>query len=112
MRSSHASNGNKGSTNNETNNGTPTTRPHDGRCFLDFRLLGNDGFRTGLFHPFVGLFLQKLCAMDGSELCPTLDFARLFKMFPPTHFLFKTAAFDQFAKPTNRFLDGLFIPND
>ena len=52
-----------------------------------------------------------LTTMDGSEFGSPLDFARLFKVFAPTHLFFKTAALDQFAKPPNRFLNGLFVPN-
>jgi hypothetical protein len=65
-----------------------------------------------LFSSFCGEPLKKLTAMDGSKPGSTLDFARLFEVFPPAHFLFKTAAFDQFTKPTNCFLNGLFVPND
>ena len=65
-----------------------------------------------LLAPFFGLPQKKLGTMDGSKFGTSLGFARLFKVFPPTHFFFKTASLDQFAKPTNRFLNGLFVPND
>jgi len=71
-----------------------------------------DSSATYLLVPFVSLPLKKLGTMNGSEFGASLDFARLLKVFPPTHFLFKTASLDQFAKPTNCFLNGLFVPND
>ena len=65
-----------------------------------------------LFSSFCGEPLKMLATMDGSESGSPLDFARLFKVFPPAHFFLKTASFDQFAKPANCFLNGLFVPND
>jgi hypothetical protein len=65
-----------------------------------------------LFSSFCGEPLKMLTTVDGSESGSPLDFARLFEVFPPAHFLFKTASFDQFAEPTDCFLDGLFVPND
>ena len=65
-----------------------------------------------LSSPFSGKPLKMLTAMDGSESGSAFDFARLFEVFPPAHFLFKTASFDQFSKPSDCFLNGLFVPND
>jgi hypothetical protein len=56
--------------------------------------------------------LHKMGTMDSAKSGAPFGFARLFKVFPPTHFFFKTASFDQFAKPTNRFLDRLFLSNN
>jgi len=62
--------------------------------------------------PFVCVPLKKSDFMNRPESGTPLGFTGFFKMFPPAHFLFKTASFDQFAKPPNRFLNGLFVPND
>jgi hypothetical protein len=66
---------------------------------------------SDLFSPFGSEPLKMSTPVDGSKSGTPLDFARLFKMLPPTHFFLKTASFDQFTKPSNRFLNGLFVPN-
>jgi hypothetical protein len=50
--------------------------------------------------------------MDGPEPCATFGFARLFEVFSSAHFFFEAASFDQFAKAADRFLNGLFVPNN
>jgi hypothetical protein len=87
--------------------------------------ISRDMFKTGkqdrsakrcrfkeLSHSFVGKSLKMSATMDGSKSGSPLDFARLFKVFTPTHLFFKTATFDQFTKPSNCFLNRLFVTND
>jgi hypothetical protein len=51
-------------------------------------------FANAVLCPFGSEPLKMFATMNGSEFGSSLDFARLFKVFPPPHFLFKTASFD------------------
>jgi hypothetical protein len=50
-------------------------------------------------------------ATRGPQSGTTAGLARLLIIFPPTHFLLDAASLNQFAKPADRLLNGLAVPD-